>query len=141
MGQIKEHNAIRLIRMSVQDLPDVEFEYGSHSISVRPNHDNGFEVRMEVIDEEHYLVYYDQWQRRFKNEGEAVFFFIKGLTPMSRLRVESIPSDMVKRTAEHNTDFTWHSEGSKTSIRERNKLIRDHEVKYLQNNVIQEPVI
>lgn len=133
LEQIRVSKAVTLLTSYLRTIPELEFTSTINSITVPASDSQGFTVKFEINDSERFEVSYNEWKRRFKNEGEAVFFFMKGLTPESRLKIEISNDRGITHTAEHHSDRTWHSEGAKTILGHRICLLEKEQTSYLQN--------
>ncbi len=139
--QIQINKIVRVLKNYLFEIPGLEFTHSINSVTVPSKDKDGFTVKFEVRDKERYVVYYGRWQRQFKNEGEAIFFFLKGLTPACRVKIEISNSEGIRHTAEHHTDRTWHSEGAKTILEKRKAMLELEETRFLQNKHISKVLI
>lgn len=78
----------------------VAFDASEHTITVPAASDDGFVVRLRVMHDREFVVWYDRWQRTFDRAEDAFDCFEYGLSDSCRLKI----------TLRGETPVSWHVE-------------------------------
>jgi hypothetical protein len=91
----------------LQQYPQAKYECGDNFVRIPPCSTEGFEVAVEQVWENHFMVSLGRWRQDFYTAQEAVECFLFGLTNRCRLKVESKNSVPFRWTVEQWSDPSW----------------------------------
>ena len=89
-------NAVRALRA----VDGVVFDATDDTITVPPASDEGFRVRLRMMSDRAFGVWYDQWHHDFDRAEDALDCFEYGLSDSCRLKI----------TLRDDTPIIWHVE-------------------------------
>jgi hypothetical protein len=99
-------SVIERIREKLKSYPSVEFKETADSITVLPNSNEGFEVRLDDNGET-YTVSFEGWHEEFESAEEALDCFAFGLSSECRLKELRKDGSPYRWIVESKVDGSW----------------------------------
>ena len=85
---------------TLRAIDGVVFDATDNTITVPPASDEGFLVRLRMVHDREFVVWYDQWQHAFDRAEDALDCFEYGLSDSCRLKI----------TLRGDEPIIWHVE-------------------------------
>ena len=124
------------ILKTLRECPRAEYKIEEDLIRVLPSTPDGFEVVIEQIWEDHFVVSFDGWHEDFFDYEKALECFFMGLSNRCRLKIQERGGSRFHWTLEYLDGTDWR-EGSSTQ-RLIHQFWKPVVTTYLQNDLLRD---
>jgi hypothetical protein len=122
------------IIQELKEYPGARYEVAEDRIRVLPVTQDGFEVTIEQIWEDHFTVSFDGWHEEFFDYRKAVDCFLMGLSDRCRLKTQEKGGSRFQWTVEHLDGEEWRELSS--TQRFLHQFWKPSVTSYLQNALL-----